>query len=226
MLLELERVWRTYDAPGGRLPVLRDVSLALDRRRSLAVLGPSGSGKSTLLNLMGALDVPDAGQVRISGRDVAGFTEVARAELRNSTIGFVFQAHHLLPQLTVWENVLVPALVRGVTGEIEDRARRLLSRVGLSARLDHPPGMLSFGERQRVAVARALVNGPKLVLADEPTGALDRATAEDVADLLIELVHAEGAALVAVTHSEAFAGRMERALLLSDGRLAERRGGE
>ncbi len=221
MLLDLDDVGRTYDAPGGPLPVLRGVSLHVDVGQSLAVLGPSGSGKSTLLHLMGALDVPTSGRVRILGRDVADLSEDARADLRNTVLGFVFQAHHLLPQLTVWENALVPALVRGVTPEVEERARRLLARVGLTARLAHPPGMLSGGERQRVAVVRALVNAPRLVLADEPTGSLDRAGAEGVADLLVEVVREEGAALVAVTHSEALARRMQRLLTLSDGRLAE-----
>jgi len=226
MLLELRDVSRTYESPVGPLPVLRGVSLSVDEGETLAVLGPSGSGKSTLLNLMGALDVPTSGQILFDDRDVAEQGEDARAELRNTGIGFVFQAHHLLPQLTVWENVLVPALVRGVTDEIEDRARRLLARVGLERRLEHTPGALSGGERQRVAVARALVNSPKLVLADEPTGSLDRATAEELGDLLVELNREERAALVVVTHSEALAGRMGRMLVLRDGRIAGGRGGE
>ena len=226
MLLELRDVSRTYESPAGPLPVLRGVSLTVDEGETLAVLGPSGSGKSTLLNLMGALDVPTSGQVRFEDFDVAEHDEDARAELRNTAIGFVFQAHHLLPQLTVWENVLVPALVRGVTDEIEDRARQLLARVGLERRLEHTPGALSGGERQRVAVARALVNSPKLVLADEPTGSLDRATAEELGNLLVELNREERAALVVVTHSEALAGRMGRTLLLHDGALTVGRDGE
>ena len=226
MLLELEDVSFAYAAPAGPLPVLRGVSLTVESGHSLAVLGPSGSGKSTLLNLMGALEVPTSGRVRIEDRDVADLGEDARAELRNTRIGFVFQSHHLLPQLTVWENVLVPAMVRGVTDEVEARARRLLERVGLMPRVDHTPGALSGGARQRVAVVRALVNAPKLVLADEPTGSLDRRTAEDLGDLLAELNREEGAALVTVTHSEALAERMGRALVLEDGTLTEGRSRE
>jgi len=214
-----------YEAPAGPLPVLRSVSIAIGSSDSLAVLGPSGSGKSTLLNLMGALSTPTSGRIRFEGRDVAEMGEAARAQLRNSRIGFVFQEHHLLPQLTVWENVLVPALIPGVTDEAESRARRLLERVGLQDRIDHTPGALSGGERQRVAVVRALVNSPGLVLADEPTGSLDRATAEALANLLVELNAEEGTALVTVTHSDALAARMGTARVLEDGSLRPGRSG-
>ena len=225
MLLELSNVTRTYEGPSGPLEVLRGVSLSVAAGASIAVLGPSGSGKSTLLNLMGALDVPTSGQVRFEGRDVAALDEDERAGLRNARIGFVFQSHHLLVQLTVWENVLVPALVRGVTADVEERARRLLERVGLADRMGHTPGALSGGERQRVAVVRALVNAPGLVLADEPTGSLDAATAAELSSLLVDVNREEGAALVVVTHSEALADRMERVHLLRDGKLADARGG-
>ena len=225
MMLELANVTRTYEGPSGPLDVLRGVSLSVAEGESLAVLGPSGSGKSTLLNLMGALDVPTSGQVRFEGRDVAAATEDARARLRNARIGFVFQSHHLLVQLTVWENLLVPALVRGVTDEVEARARLLIERVGLGARLDHMPGALSGGERQRVAVVRALINAPGLVLADEPTGSLDRATAAELSSLLVDIHREEGVALVTVTHSEALADRMGRVLVLRDGKLADARVG-
>jgi predicted ABC-type transport system involved in lysophospholipase L1 biosynthesis ATPase subunit len=225
MLLELSNVRRTYAGPTGPLEVLRGVSLSVAEGESLAVLGPSGSGKSTLLNLMGALDVPTAGNVRFEGRDVGALEEDERAALRNARVGFVFQSHHLLVQLTVWENVLVPALVSGVTREIEERARRLLERVGLVNRLEHTPGALSGGERQRVAVVRALTNAPGLVLADEPTGSLDRTTAADLSDLLVEINREEGAALVVVTHSETLADRMGRVLVLRDGRLADAKDG-
>jgi lipoprotein-releasing system ATP-binding protein len=224
-MLELANVTRTYEGPSGPLDVLRGVSLSVAEGESLAVLGPSGSGKSTLLNLMGALDVPTSGQVRFEGRDVAAATEDARARLRNDRIGFVFQSHHLLVQLTVWENLLVPALVRGVTDDVEARARRLIERVGLEARLDHTPGAISGGERQRVAVVRALINAPGLVLADEPTGNLDRTTAAELSSLLVDINREEGVALVAVTHSEALAARMGRVLVLRDGKLAEARVG-
>jgi ABC-type lipoprotein export system ATPase subunit len=220
MLLELVDVTRTYESPAGPLPVLRGVSLELMPGDSLAVLGPSGSGKSTLLNLMGALDVPTSGEVRFDGRDLARLTEDERAGIRNTGIGFVFQAHHLLPQLTVRENVLVPALVGGITEAVEERADRLLKRVGLVTRANHTPAILSGGESQRAAVVRALINAPRLVLADEPTGSLDRESAEKLGDLLVELYREEGAGLVTVTHNEALAGRMERTLTLSDGVLS------
>jgi ABC-type lipoprotein export system ATPase subunit len=192
---------------------------------TVAVLGPSGSGKSTLLHIMGAMDVPTTGSVRFEGRDLGGLSEDERAALRNRRIGFVFQSHHLLPQLTVRENVLVPAIVGGVTDEVEARAERLIERVGLAERADHRPGALSGGERQRVAVVRALVNAPALLLADEPTGSLDRATADDLSTLLTDLNREEGTALVVVTHSEALAGRMGRGYVLRDGLLADARGG-
>ena len=221
MLLELKDVTRSHDGPAGPVEVLRGVSLSIDSGESVAILGPSGSGKSTLLNLMGVLDAPTSRTVCFEGRDVADLGRNVRAKLRNTRIGFVFQSHHLLVQLTVWENILVPALVSGVTAEVKARAKRLLERVGLKDRIDHTPGALSGGERQRVAVVRALVNAPGLVLADEPTGSLDRATAEELGDLLVELNREEGAALVVVTHSETLAGRMGRALVLRDGSLGD-----
>jgi predicted ABC-type transport system involved in lysophospholipase L1 biosynthesis ATPase subunit len=221
MLLELRDVTRSYAGPAGDLLILRGVSVSVDSGESVAILGPSGSGKSTLLNLMGALDAPTSGSVIFRGRDVAGLSEDDRAAFRNAEVGFVFQSHHLLPQLTVWENVLVPAIVPGVTDEVSARARRLIERVGLGDRREHTPGSLSGGERQRVAVVRALVNSPGLVLADEPTGSLDRATADELANLLVELNREEGTALVVVTHSEALAGRMDRVLEIRDGALVE-----
>jgi predicted ABC-type transport system involved in lysophospholipase L1 biosynthesis ATPase subunit len=219
MLLELEEVGRTYDSPAGPLPVLRGVTLSVAAGESLAVLGPSGSGKSTLLNLMGALDVPTSGRVRFEGRDVAGLGDDGRADLRNRLIGFVFQAHHLLPQLTVRENVLVPALVRGVTAETEARALRLLDRVGLGSRIDHTPGALSGGERQRAAVVRALVNEPKLILADEPTGSLDQESGQRILDVLALLKKTSGTTLILVTHDEAVASRAGRVIRMLDGRV-------
>ena len=224
MLLELKNVNRDFEGPTGQVEVLRDVSISIDTGEALAILGPSGCGKSTLLNLMGALDVPTAGQVLLDGRDLAGLSEDERAAVRNTRLGFVFQAHHLLVQLTVWENVLVPALVTGVTREIEERARRLLDRVGLEDRMEHTPGALSGGERQRVAVVRALVNSPDLLFADEPTGSLDRATSDALGELLLELNREEGTALVVVTHSEDLAGRLGRVLHLSDGIISEAKG--
>lgn len=225
ILLELEHVCKRYGSPDGAeaLAVLEDVSLALEAGGSIAVIGPSGSGKTTLLNIIGALDRPTSGRVLFEGKSLAELGETELAAIRNRRIGFVFQLHHLLPQCTVLENVLVPTLAgggRGPAKRTEERARRLLDRVGLTSRLSHRPGELSGGERQRTAVARALVNGPALLLADEPTGELDRASADALSDLLIEFGREEGAALIIVTHSLDLAARTEKVYELRDGRLA------
>jgi len=224
LLLELSGVAKSYEAEGDApaTPVLRDVDLALDSGESLAIVGPSGSGKSTLLNIIGTLDRPSAGQVLLDGRDLAAFGERELAKVRNRDIGLVFQLHHLLPQCTVLENVLIPIL-GAASGDdptkARERALRLLKRVGLSDRLNHRPGQLSGGERQRVAVARALINEPKLVLADEPTGALDRISGDNLADLFVEINREEGVALLVSTHSMSLAARMSRAYELCDGTL-------
>jgi ABC-type antimicrobial peptide transport system, ATPase component len=226
-LLEMSGVRKTYPGADGApdAQVLRGADLRLAAGEACAIVGPSGSGKSTLLNIIGTLDRPDAGRVVLDGKDLATLGEAEIARVRAREIGWVFQLHHLLPQCTVLENVLVPTLADGAPrsgggGETpEARARRLLERVGLSARLAHRPGQLSGGERQRVAVVRALVNGPKLLLADEPTGALDRAAADNLADLLAELNREEGVALLVITHAADLARRMGRVLELRDGRL-------
>ncbi len=199
--------------------VLRGVELEVAAGESVAIVGPSGSGKTTLLQLLGALDLPDAGTVSIDGQDLAGLDEKARNRLRNHRFGFVFQLHHLLPQLTVLENVLVPAWAAGEAVARTDRARDLLDRVGLKARMGHRPGQLSGGERQRVALVRALVLEPALLLADEPTGSLDHAGAEALGDLLLGLNRDEQVTLITVTHSRELAGRHARSLLLQDGVL-------
>ena len=222
-ILELVEVAKRYDAgaPGG-LEVLKGASLRVAAGESLAIVGPSGSGKSTLLALMGALDRPTSGQVLFEGRDLATLGDAELARLRNRRVGFVFQLHHLLPQCTVLENVLVPTLAgmdRSLRREGRSRAQRLLARVGLGERLSHRPGQLSGGERQRVAVARALVNRPAVLLADEPTGSLDRRTADLLMRLLADLNAEEGVTLVVVTHAEKFAARMQRILELADGTL-------
>jgi lipoprotein-releasing system ATP-binding protein len=201
--------------------VLRGADLDVAAGASVAVVGPSGSGKTTLLQLIGALDAPDAGTVALDGADFGRLDEAGRRELRLRRIGFVFQLHHLLPQLTVLENVLVPAWAAGGAGRRLDRARRLLERVGLGARADHRPGQLSGGERQRAAVVRALLLEPALLLADEPTGSLDRAGAASLADLLLDLNREEGVTLIVVTHSEELAKRMGRRVKLADGVLRE-----
>jgi len=221
MLLELTHVSKTYAVSDGGavVEVLRDVSLQIAAGEPVAIIGPSGSGKSTLLNIMGALDRPTAGTVRLDGRDLGGLTEKELAAIRNRQIGFIFQLHHLLPQCTVLENVLIPTLTGRTTGEDSARAERLLERVGLKHRLGHRPGQLSGGECQRAAVVRALINRPKLLLADEPTGSLDHAAATNLGRLLLDLNREEGIALVLVTHSLELAGHLPRAMELREGLL-------
>jgi lipoprotein-releasing system ATP-binding protein len=219
-LLSLRGVHKAYPSGDGpALEVLRGVDLELARGEMLAITGPSGSGKSTLLNIIGALDRADRGAVLFEGRELGAISSTERREFRLRTMGFVFQTHLLLPYLTVLENALVPSLLTR-DGGAPERARALLERVGLGHRLDHRPGALSGGERQRVALVRALVNRPRLVLADEPTGSLDREGSERLADLLVELNLQEGATLVLVTHSDALAGRAQRVLQLLDGTLS------
>ena len=204
------------------LVVLRDASLAMSAGQNAAIIGPSGSGKSTLLHIIGTLDNPTSGSVTLDGVDPFGLLEPELASFRNHNIGFVFQDHHLLPQLSVLENVLVPAIADGTPAtETVDRARNLLERVGLANRLEHRPAELSGGERERVAVARALIQAPKLVLADEPTGNLDRTNARAVAELLLDLQKQEQTMLLVVTHSLELAGLMERRFELDDGVLQE-----
>lgn len=248
-LLELADVTKRYAGPVSptALPVLNGVTLSVVRGESLAIVGPSGSGKSTLLQIIGTLDRPTTGKVLLAGQDLAALDEQRIAAVRNRQIGFVFQSHFLLPQCTVWENVLVPTLAnsgragsplpaadsqtansaRGAsrpTETPEARAERLLKRVGLGERLHHRPGQLSGGERQRVAVVRALINQPQLLLADEPTGALDHASATALGQLLVELNREEGVTLIVVTHALDLAKRMGRVLRLADGKLVEERG--
>ena len=221
-LLRLTNVSREFPAAGEgvALAVLRDISVDFSRGESVAIIGPSGSGKSTLLNIIGTLDQPTSGTVKFDGQKLDALNEDGQALLRNRQMGFIFQSHHLLPQCTVTENVLVPALAQGTpTPDTEQRARQLLERVGLGERLTHRPGQLSGGERQRVAVVRALINRPTLLLADEPTGALDRASAENLGQLLIDLNQEEKVTLIAVTHSAELPGRMGRTLELKDGQL-------
>lgn len=187
---------------------------------SVAIVGPSGSGKSTLLNIIGTLDHPTDGRVLLDGTDLSQLDDKKLAKIRNSQIGFIFQLHHLLPQCTVWENVLVPTLVESDRcGRSEARAHRLLKRVGLEERLSHRPGQLSGGERQRVAVVRALINNPKLLLADEPTGSLDHSSADNLAQLLVELNREEDVTLIVVTHSLPLTESMDRVLKLRDGEI-------
>ena len=226
-MLELIHVAKKYESPGDKqtLSVLKDITLTVEFGRSLVIVGPSGSGKSTLLNIMGALDHPTTGKVLFDGKDLAALNESELASIRNKQIGFVFQLHHLLPQCTVLENVLVPTLVdkkRPSMKEIRNRAEHLLQRVGLEKFILYRPGELSGGQRQRVAVVRALINNPKLLLADEPTGSLDRNSSENIADLFVELNRSEKVTLIVVTHSLSLAERIGQVMELSDGLLKDR----
>lgn len=220
-VVEAIDLYRTYlDADDREIHVLRGLDLAIRPGDSIAVVGTSGSGKSTLLHLLGALDRPTAGEVRLHGRSIGSLGDIELAGLRNRYVGFVFQFHHLLRDFTALENVMVPQLVAGVPqAAAADRARDLLDQVGLSDRLGHIPAKLSGGEQQRVAVARALANEPPLLLADEPSGNLDVETSERLHDLVFELLTRHGSALVVVTHSRSLADRADRVLRLSSGVL-------
>lgn len=221
-MLRLESVSKTYPTRGGDLTVLRDVNLEIDAGRSAAIMGPSGSGKSTLLNIIGALDSPTSGAVTVdhvnphalSGRDLARF--------RNQTVGFIFQDHHLMPYLSAIENVLLPTAAFASEGDEIARAEQLLDRVGLAERREHLPAELSGGERQRVAIARALINRPRLLLADEPTGNLDRQTADHVGNLLGSIGQEFDTVLVVVTHSESLALKFDATFDLVDAGLVKR----
>lgn len=218
--LIVENVVKEYPTRGEPLVILRGVSLAMSKGENLAILGPSGSGKSTLLHVIGTLDPPTSGRVTLDGQDPFALSEPQLARFRNKNIGFVFQEHHLLPQLTVLENVLVPALAEGRPGKpLVDRAHDLLRRVNLADRLDHRPAELSGGERQRVAVARALLLKPALLLADEPTGSLDRTNALAVGKLLLDLQQQEQNMLIVVTHSAEIGALLQRRTEIDDGRL-------
>jgi lipoprotein-releasing system ATP-binding protein len=220
--LVVEHVSKTFATRAEPLVVLRDVSLSLAAGQNAAILGPSGSGKSTLLFIIGTLDAPSGGSLRLNGTDPFSLNEPQLAEFRNRHIGFVFQDHYLLPQLTVLENTLIPALADGApSSETVERAKTLLARVGLAERLDHRPAELSGGERQRAGVARALLLKPALVLADEPTGNLDRKSAAAIGDLLVQMQGEEQTMLLVVTHSVELAQRLERRYEIDDGRLKD-----
>ncbi len=216
-MLQLENVFKTYQLGDGTATILRDISLTIVRGEYAAIMGASGSGKSTLMNILGCLEQPNGGRYFYDGRDVTRLSDDERTDLRNFRIGFVFQQFNLLSRLSALENVMLPMVYAGYSrSERRQRARRMLERVGLGQRLDHVPSQLSGGQQQRVAIARALVNQPELVLADEPTGALDSRTGLEVMDLIAEL-HQEGITIVLVTHDLAVAERSQRIIHLEDG---------
>lgn len=224
-ILALNNVSKSFASSDGgpAVEILKGISLSLPSGATAAIVGPSGSGKSTLLNILGTLDRPTTGAVSLDGQLISQLTEEELAGVRNRLIGFVFQMHHLLPHCTALENVLVPTLAMGKPDkDARERAEKLLKRVGLSHRLHSLPGTLSGGERQRVAIVRALINRPKLLLADEPTGALDRASSEALAQLLLELNREENVTLVVVTHAPDLAAKLQHVFAINDGLLTVR----
>jgi ABC-type lipoprotein export system ATPase subunit len=221
-MISVQNLSKSYQTPGETIQVLTDLNLNLDPGDTASIVGPSGCGKSTLLNLLGALDRPTSGSIIIDGQDIANFTDPQASAFRNHSLGFIFQQHHLLPQLTVLENVLIPRLAGDWTepaSTTEQRARQLLETVGLSHRLNHLPWQLSGGEKLRNAVARALINQPKLILADEPTGSLDPTSTETIADLLLNLNQTQNVTLIVATHNMALAQRMGKTFELKNGKL-------
>ena len=223
--LELRDVVRTYRQAGVPLPVLRGVSFALRPGEIVALVGPSGAGKSTLLHVAGLLERPDGGEVVLAGRDCGAMSDQQRTEIRRSALGFVYQFHHLLPEFSALENVMLPQMIAGIAKpRARERALALLHQVGLSPRADHRPARLSGGEQQRVAIMRALANSPRVLLGDEPTGNLDQHTAADVTAFLLDLVRQHGVAALIATHNLDLARRMDRTLALEDGKAVERVG--
>ena len=220
--LELKNVVRTFKSGAGDLPVLRGVDLTIRAGEIVALVAPSGTGKSTLLHLAGVLERPDAGQVLIAGQDASTLNDPERTAIRRDKIGFVYQSHHLLPEFTALENVVLPQMIKGTPRrEAETRALTLLTALGLAPRAKQFPGKLSGGEQQRVAIARALANNPKLLLADEPTGNLDVATAGIVFDELLRTVRDQGAAALIATHNPELAARMDRTVTLIEGKIVK-----
>ncbi len=223
-MLQLQNITKGYGEPGTHSyrPVLQNLNLEIGKRERIAIVGPSGSGKTTLLNLIGALDQPESGKILFEGTEISGYDKKQLAAFRNKNLGFVFQLHHLMPQLTLWENVLLPLLASGqkITAEQKSRAEYLIRKVGIWEQRNQKPAEMSGGECQRTAVVRALINKPALLLADEPTGALDQENATALTDLLIQLSKEENITLVTVTHSVEMAERMEKIYTLKNGKVA------
>ncbi|HID40332.1 MAG TPA: ABC transporter ATP-binding protein [Calditrichaeota bacterium] len=220
-MIEIKDVCKTYTSGPHPVEVLRGISLVIEKSEVVTIVGPSGVGKSTLLHIMGALDLPTSGQVFIGGKAIQNLHNNSLAKFRNKAVGFVFQFHHLLPEFTAFENVIIPSMMHEpLTGEKEEYARFLLNEVGLSHRLEHKPSELSGGEQQRVAVARGLINKPMVLLADEPTGNLDNQNSEMLYNLLLELNQKLNQTLVIVTHDQHMTDRAHRIIALDDGRVA------
>ncbi|HTB13296.1 MAG TPA: ABC transporter ATP-binding protein [Bryobacteraceae bacterium] len=220
-MLEARNIFKSYATPSGPLSILDNVTLSLGAGDAIAIVGPSGTGKSTLLYILGALEPPTSGEVKLDGRNPFTLSDKDVSGFRNKEVGFVFQDHCLLPQCTVLENVLIPTMV-GTGNGAQERAKQLLDQVGLSQRLDHRPAELSGGEKQRVSIARAMIRNPKLLLCDEPTGNLDRHTALQVADVLLDINRASNNILVVVTHSAELAARFPKIFELVEGHLASK----
>lgn len=220
-VIECEHVSKTYDDGYLQVSVLDDLHFNVRRGQSISIVGASGSGKSTLLHLLGGLDTPSGGAIRLMGQDITQLSQKAIGQLRNQYLGFVYQFHHLLPEFSALENVMMPLLIgRMSKAQAEEQAKTILDKVGLKQRMAHRPGELSGGERQRAAIARAMVTHPACILADEPTGNLDRKNASNVLDIMLDLQHELDTSLVVVTHDDELAGRFDEVLTVKDGRLA------